>query len=148
MISLRPMAIWAAFVALLLACLVAPVAMAGDGFVIDFTPTVDYLVGIVVSALGAGGLAVIGWAAKLLRLKADDAIRTYLETIAARAIDYARNRLLELGHDVATVEVRDQWIADAGTYLARSAPDALKRFGLTEERVADYIRARMPAPGS
>ncbi|WP_026872636.1 hypothetical protein [Inquilinus limosus] len=146
MISLRPLAIWAALVLLLL--VVAPVAFAGDGAVIDLTPTIDYVVGLVVSVLGAGVAAVIGWVAKLLRLKAEDAVRTYLDTIAARAVTFARNRLLELGHDLSKIEVRDQWIADAGNYLARSAPDALKRFGLTEDRLADYIRARLPAPGS
>jgi len=145
---MTPMRALGAAAALVLLLAATPVAIAGDGFTLDLTPTVDYVVGLVVSALGAGALAVIGWAAKLLRLKVDDAVRTYLDQIAARGIDWARNRLLELGHDVSKIEVRDQWIAEAGNYLSRSAPDALKRFGLTEDRVADYIRARLPAPGS
>jgi hypothetical protein len=147
MIPLRPIVIWAAAVVLLLVGIAQP-ALAGDGPTIDLSSFIDYVVGLMVAAIGTGVTAAVGWVIKLLRLKADDAIRTYLEAIAARGITYARNRLLELGHDVAMVEVRNQWVADAGTYLARSAPDALKRFGLTEDRVSDYIRARLPAPGS
>lgn len=144
MIPLRSLICWA--LATLALLFVAGPALAGDTPTIDLSPTVQYAVGLAVSALSAVAAAVLGWVAKLLRLKADDAVRTYLESIAARGIALARNRLLELGHDIATVQVRDQWAADAGTYLARSAPDALKRFGLTEERVDAYIRARLPAP--
>ncbi|MGD9539074.1 MAG: hypothetical protein AB7P52_17715 [Alphaproteobacteria bacterium] len=112
--------------------------------VIDLSDVLDYalsIFGTIVLALGGYGIKLL--TAKL-KLEADSEVRAYLEDALYRGVDYALQVARSKGQDVAQIEVRTQMVGEAAGFLARQVPDALKRFGITPDKLAQMIIARLP----
>lgn len=114
--------------------------------VVDVQPIIDAVVG----ALAALLLAVGTWAAKMLGdrlgLAKDSEVRGYLETAIQSGIGWGKEKALALGHkDFAKIDVRNQVVAAAVSYVVKATPDALRRFGLTDDRLRELVLARLPA---
>lgn len=116
-----------------------------DAFLAAVLPPL--ITGLSAALLGLGGVAVHRLA-DLLRLRADDQVRVYLQAVLERAIQFAegeaRRRL-----PAATAAGAVQQLAEATTeiaagYVRDRVPDALKRFGVTDRGLAEMIQARLP----
>lgn len=98
--------------------------------------------------LGLGGVA-IHRLADLLRLKADDQVRVYLQDVLARAIAFAeaeaRRRLPNASADGAVQRIADATTEIAADYVRDRVPDALARFKVTDRGLAEMIQARLPS---
>ena len=111
---------------------------------IDMAPMVDTAASLLSAMLLAGGLWVIRRALAWLQLSEDEKVRAYLETALQNAITFARNRVVAGGAEHAQIEVRNQVVAEATSYIVARVPDALKRFGIDEEAARDLVLARLP----
>ncbi|WP_342237194.1 hypothetical protein [Inquilinus sp. OTU3971] len=141
MISLRPMAIWAAFVALLVVSLIVSgtAAIAGDGTTVDFSPTAalvrEYLM-VVIDVLisGVAGL-VLRWLHLAGNSKAEDLAvqaRDHLHATALRGFEWAEGQIKD---DISSVDVKSEIIASALTYVQSNARGAIKRLGASPDEV-------------
>jgi hypothetical protein len=144
-IGLTAIAIVAAFMSVSWAGAAWAAAAAGADTTIDLTAILYYVIDLAAAAL----FAVLSWAggllARKLKLEADSEVRRYLDEAIRRAIDYGVSRAREFGKDLSEVDVRSEIVADAVDYLIPKIPDALKRFGITPDALADMVRARLPA---
>lgn len=97
----------------------------------------------IVSVLAA---AIAGWLANLLRVKFGleieqkhrDALQTALANAAGLAIAKGKDLLAD-----KSISVGNPAVADAVNYVVAAVPDALKYFGLTPERVAEMVQAKI-----
>ena len=111
-------------------------------FEIDFAPLIDIAIQIaaaivlVVGTWAAGRL--VGW----LGLKQDAEVRNYLNSALYMAIEYGRTRAREFGVK-GKVETQNKTVAEAVNYLIAAVPDALDRFNVTDEHLADMVKARL-----
>lgn len=114
---------------------------------VDFTDTVLYIISILVPA----AFAVANYAAKTLVawlstktpfafLIPEEKVAKALQDAIKYGVQYANQRAKE---EKIVVEFDNEFIANAATYVKDSVPDALKRFGITDERLADMVRARL-----
>jgi hypothetical protein len=119
-------------------------ALAAEAATADLRP----LWGYGVEVLG-GGLSVLAGIAtravtKHLSVRSQDRIRDYLERALQLAIQFATELARRRGDDLAQVQVRDELVATAASYAARTVPDALRTFGIDEQGLKDRLRARLP----
>jgi mono/diheme cytochrome c family protein len=104
-------------------------------------PTVEVLAGIF--------LAVGIWAVKKLStklgLEADDKIRSYLLTAVENAVAFGKTKAVEkFEHaDWTKVEVKDEILAHAASYVMTRVPDAVKQFKLSEQDIKDMVMAKL-----
>jgi hypothetical protein len=112
--------------------------------VLDLTPLLQAVVGIGGALLSVAGTWAISWIGARAKLDADSRVRDYLHEALDLAIQYATATALDAGRDTVQVDVRNQIIADAGTYAAARVPSALKHFGIDAGGLADMLRARLP----
>lgn len=134
-----------AFALSFLACLFAVPASAatievGSAFGI-FAPYVD-------AVLGLGVVLLVGWvsyvAKNKLNLSIDDSARAALETfLKNQAQNLVAKGAVKLNG--VTIEVNSVALATAANAAIKFIPDAMARFGLTPEVVADKIKAVLPA---
>ena len=128
--------------ALLLAVTPAAAATVDASPLIEWVrPWLDALAASVITAVVS--LAGV-WARRWFGLEAEarmrEALHSGLTTGAAAAIgnltDFASRRL-------SRIEIENELIALAVSYVLRSVPDAVKFFGLTEPRLAEMARAKL-----
>lgn len=115
---------------------------------VDFEPTVLYLLGLILPAayvvLDFVTKSFVAW----LRTKTPfgflipeevvaDNLRSALEFGVAYATAEAKKANLK-------VEFDNEFVANAVTYVKDSVPDALARFNITDERLAQMVAARLP----
>ena len=114
---------------------------------VDFEPTVLYLLGLIVPAAFAvvqklGDLA-LAW----LRSKTPFGFLIPEEVFAENL-----RKALEYGVAYATMEAKkanlkvefdNVFVANAVNYVKDSVPDALNKFGITDERLAAMVQARL-----
>ena len=81
-----------------------------------------------------------------LKLGADNEVRAYLERALASGVNYAANRAREQGQDLSTIDVRNTTVREAVSYVVAHTPDALARFNVTPDALAELVRARLPKP--
>lgn len=116
-----------------------------DAFLAAVLPPL--ITGLSAGLLGLGGVA-IHRLADLLRLRADDQVRVYLQEALARAISFAeaeaRRRLPAASADGAVQQLADATTEIAADYLRRRVPDALKRFDVGDQDLHEMIRVRLP----
>jgi len=70
----------------------------------------------------------------------DEVIRTYLNEAIQNGIKFATNKVKETD---LVVTFDNKFVGLAVDYVADRVPDALKRFGITPEKLADMVRARL-----
>ena len=132
-------------VAFLLSLVCLASALAGDTTV-DATTFWGWLMPYVASAIGAVISFLVGWVLVLLKSKLgisiDDSMRDSLQTAATNAAGLLLNKL---GNQLpGTIDVKNQFVADAVNYVLKAAPDAINHFGLTPDAIAQKIIALLP----
>ena len=114
---------------------------------VDFTPTVLYLLGLIVPAMYVAAEKLGSIALAWLRTKTPFGFMIPEEVVAEnlrQAIDFG----VAFAHHTAKeanlkVEFDSQFVANAVTYVKDSVPDALARFNITDQRLADMVKARL-----
>ena len=71
----------------------------------------------------------------------DGHVRTYLNRILELSVQYAIEAVHNL--DWTKLETRNELIALAANYVIRSAPGALKKFGIDRSHLEDMVLARL-----
>lgn len=109
---------------------------------LDLTPIIG--IGIEVAAallvvLGGWAIAKLG---KYLGLKQDAEIRDYLEQALTKGLAYGAAEAKKRTKGTK-INVESETVAQAGTYVLAAVPDALTRFQITPERLADMLKARL-----
>lgn len=114
---------------------------------VDFTPTVLYLLGLIVPAMYVVAEKLGSIVLSFLRTKTPFGFMIPEEVVAEnlrQAIDFgvsfAHNKAKETN---LKVTFDNEFIANAVTYVKDSVPDALARFNITDERLADMVKARL-----
>lgn len=121
-------------------------ALAADGTIVDLSP----LLSVLVQFLAAILMVLLSWAAaklaQKLGLEQDEKVRQLLDEVIRKGIAYGATQLeAKAGGAVRSVDLRSDLVAMAAEYVARGVPDALARFKVTPDRLADMVRARLPA---
>ena len=114
---------------------------------VDFEPTVLYLLGLIVPAMYVAaekaGQILMAW----LRTKTPFGYLIPEEVVAANlksAIDFGVNfATIKAKETNLKVEFDNVFIENAVTYVKDSVPDALARFGIDDARLADMVKARL-----
>jgi hypothetical protein len=118
-------------------------AVAAETVTADLRPIWGYGVEIIGGALTALGGFGVRSLTRFLRLKEDGLIRSYLDDALHRALAWAVESAVRKGDDLARVEVRSRLVAEAAGYAAEAVPDALKRFGVSENGLRQRLEARL-----
>lgn len=110
---------------------------------VDFTPVLNVVIQFL--ALLVGGLltwALTKWGKKL-GVDRDTELGKIIENSIQRGLSLAANEAKKVAANrLGKVDLHSPVIAGATTYVIQSAPDALKHFGITEERLMEMIMAR------
>ena len=103
----------------------------------------------VLTVLGGFGLRFITAKIGLANSEFERSLNDRLNEIIHRGIDYAyttaQNEVNKPGSGITEVKFDNWFMAMAATYVVRSAPEIIKKFNLTQERIEQLISARMPA---
>lgn len=110
---------------------------------IHLAPLIDVAAGLLLSVLLGLGVFAIQRGLAWLKLSEDEKIRGYLEAALRNGVTFAVNKARERVGAGASVDVRNEVVAGAANYVIGRVPDALKRFGVTEEGVRDMVLARI-----
>lgn len=136
------------FVAILAALLAAAGMAVAQGTVVSLEPTADLLspyvrdiMTVVVIPFIIVPLVVQGMRKLGLDIEAQhrDALQTSLTNAAGLLVERARKSVAGV-----TVDVRNASMAEAIRYVQESAPDAVKKFGLSSDAIAKKIAAKIP----
>jgi hypothetical protein len=103
----------------------------GGSALIDIAPVVTAFVQIVAAVL----------AALVSKFFHDGHVRAYLNRILELSVQYAIEAVHNL--DWTKLETRNELIALAANYVIRSAPGALKKFGIDRLHLEDMVLARL-----
>lgn len=114
---------------------------------VDFTDTVIMFITLVAPAVfviaNRLGEIITSW----LKTKtpfgfliSEEVVKNTLQEAVQYGVNYATQKAKESS---ARVEVDNAFILNAVQYIKDSVPDALKRFNITDERLADMVRARI-----
>lgn len=109
---------------------------------IDLAPLASVgleLVAAVLMAVGSYGVYRLN---RWIGLKEDSEVRAYLDGALHQAVEYGLDRAAPVAGKL-TVKTKNEVVASAASYAAAAVPDALARFQITPERLADMIRARL-----
>lgn len=110
--------------------------------IVELAPLTGHLVEIVIAVV----TVVIGFAAnafrKKLKIEQGGALDDILDKAIQYGIHYANAKLEEKGKSL-TFETKSEFLADAVEYVVKGAPNALNHFGITPERVAEMVEARL-----
>lgn len=99
------------------------------------------------NALGAALTAAALYLAKLLadklKLSSDSEVRGYLMDVVNIAAEAAARKLRALPSGQDAVDLREDLIAEAASYVIAKAPDALKHFGISDDALRDMVDIRL-----
>lgn len=110
---------------------------------VDFTPIIDYFIYAALSAVSLG----LAWGIRklntMLNLRIDDQmaerIRLGIHAGLQAAYEKNRGRIAEIG----VLNLKNELVADAGSYVLKHFPDATKHFNVeTPDQLAEMIAAR------
>lgn len=129
------------------ASLVSPPPMAQEqGSRVDLAPAAIGLLGYVSAAIGAvlaTGLSVLGarlyaWTGINIEARHREALHSAIMT----GVNAALGKVADLIGGRA-IDVRSTAVAEALRYVGASVPDAIRYFGLSEDRLGDMIAAKL-----
>ena len=147
--SLKRVAIWCVvFIAAAIVFLMATSAFAQDsgtvvgvdGFYAELRP---FLVEVIVAIVAA----IAGWVLMTVRKKLGlDIEAKHREALQSALMNGANYGLRYIDGKVggATIDVRNEMLAEAVRFVERSVPDAVKFFGLTPDKLRDHLAAKIP----
>lgn len=104
---------------------------------IDLTPLVQPVVQDIVIPLLTAGAVWLGYKVeRLLHVSWLDGHRAVFETAVANGLNMADKALGIDGSKPVTVDVKNAYIATAASYIAKTAPGAIKALGLDKDAAA------------
>lgn len=121
-------------------------------YVIDLAPHLGLLYSLLMPTLQVLLTAAVGWAVykitpkvlAFLHIKSEVADNKRLQEFISRGILFALSRLGEtLSNQKLEIRTRNEAIALGANYAAVAAPDILKKFGVTPERLAELTEAKL-----
>jgi hypothetical protein len=147
LIPLRGSAYLAAAALALVVIAPMPALAQGDP-VIDLTPILQPVLGIVGALLGLVAMWAIRQGADMLGVKAESEIMHGLQDIVGQGVAYAERRAKNAisGTGVAAIDVENQKVADAANYVLTQAPKWLKKVGVTEAQVQQWVESMLDTP--
>tara|TARA_R110000772_G_scaffold66361_1_gene147798 strand:- start:5547 stop:5903 length:357 start_codon:yes stop_codon:yes gene_type:complete len=114
---------------------------------VDFSETLVLLISIIAPAVFVIGNKLAEWLTDWLKTKtpfgfliSETAVKETLQEAIQFGVDFA---VVKAKESSARVEVDNAFLLNAIKYVKDSVPDALKRFNITDERLADMVRARI-----
>ena len=134
-----------AFVALVTVAGAFP-ALAQDGSSISLAPFVNLLLEYIAPAIAAIVAFLVGQLLLLLKRKFGLDIDARNREALQTALTNGAGLILQKSAGLAAgkvLDLRSHLVADAVRYVEKSAPDALKHFGLTPDAVAEKIAAKL-----
>lgn len=103
----------------------------------------------VLSVLGMFGIRFVAARIGMSNSELEASMMARLDMIIHKGIDYAfiaaTNEVNKPGSGLAAVKFDNWFMSLAATYVNRGAPEIIKKFGLSQERIQDMIMARLPA---
>lgn len=106
------------------------------------------ILGTVLTVLGSFGIRFISTRIGMANSELEASLATRLNDIIHRGIDYAYtaalNEVNKPGSGLEAVKFDNWFMSIAASYISRSAPEILKKFGITQERLEDMIMSRLP----
>lgn len=137
----------AALIALAFVAILAPSALS-QSTVVDGGSVLAVWKPYIVEMLAGAVTLLVGWVFNLLRVRLgldiDARHRATLETALGNAVGVVLNQIDTYG-GAAKLDVKNAILAEAVTYVLKGAPDALRHFGLTEDRIREKIIAKAGA---
>lgn len=109
---------------------------------VGLLPLWELLGGLAAAVLLALATFAINWVRVrigLEKMKEDDIVRGYLEKAIRSALAYGISKLPH----TYTADDKSAVLGVAAQYLITSVPDAMKRFGLTEQSVLRMLESRL-----
>lgn len=139
--------------------LLAPVIFSADP---AFAQTVDmrspamevvtWLIGLlatILSAVGAVGFRLVLAKFGLTNSQLEQNLNDRLNDIIFKGMDYAlataKNEVMKKGSGLEAVKFDNYFMSLAASYVAERAPQILKRFSVTQQKLEEMIWARIPA---
>jgi hypothetical protein len=110
---------------------------------IDITPITDLLIQTLLVLLAAFGSFALNELKNFLKIKKDSALSNRLDGCLHRGLDLAERRLSAMAEAYGKVHTSNQVLELAGAYVVQQMPDTLKHFGITPERLAQMLEARL-----
>ena len=111
--------------------------------IVDLSPVVEYLLEILMAALAAAIGVLVPFLLKKIGLEISEKHREAIQGNIWAALNHATEKLRVDAASMAVFETRNQVVMEAGNYLIKSFPDAVKHFKMTPERVHEMIAARL-----
>lgn len=121
-------------------------------YIIDLAPHLSILYNLFMPALQVALTALVGWAVykitpkvlAFLHIKSEVADNKRLQDFIARGIAFGLSRLGQtLDGKKLEFHTKHEAIALGSKYVATGAPDILKKFGVTPERLAELVEAKL-----
>jgi hypothetical protein len=121
-------------------------------YIIDLAPHLSLLYNLFMPALQVLLTAVVGWAVykitpmvlAFLHIKSEVADNKRLQEFIGRGIAFGLSRLGQtLDGKKLEFHTKHEAIAIGSQYVATGAPSILKKFGVTPERLAELVEARL-----
>jgi hypothetical protein len=117
---------------------------------VDVTEIVNFLLSaggaLLMLLLSVAAYQAAAWFKRKTGVDLDESARRVINGAIERAVHYAtgeiRSRLQTDGR--TELQIRNEIVATAVGYLAKTVPGTLKHFGITEETLADMVKARIP----
>ncbi|GAB4197838.1 MAG: hypothetical protein OHK0024_36790 [Thalassobaculales bacterium] len=114
--------------------------------VIQLGPLVEQAILAAAAVLSAGVTLLVAWLRRTLRLSEESQLGQILDRAARAGIQLALHKAIAAGRNIDSITVQRGVLADAAAYLAASTPEALARFGMTPQRLEEYLRGRLDLP--
>lgn len=154
--SLPERLIWPiAWAIMVIAAIVMAIGTA-DAQTVDLRPAgnavVEWLAGLLLLVLSTLAGVATNWLrvrTGLITSETEALAAARLNDIIHRGIDFAKisaqNEVNKPGSGLEAVKFDNYFISLAASYVVRSAPDILKRFTISQDRLLELIMARLPA---
>lgn len=110
---------------------------------VDLTPIVTTALEFIAVVFGAAATWALRLLMRKLRLSADNEVRLYLEAALQAGLGAGLAKARNMATDTPKIELKSAVVAEAANYAIARVPDALKRFGLTDDAVREMVLARL-----
>jgi hypothetical protein len=106
-------------------------------------PVLEGVFAIVAAALVWLARKGIGVFEDKINIELDEQMKDRIEAAIIWGVEYGHKKAQRLTASHSVIDVQNETIAQAVSYVIKSVPDSLNYFGITEDRLRDMIEARM-----
>ncbi len=116
--------------------------------VVDASPVVLWLKPWIDAAASTIVMTVVGfvgiWARRWFGLEGEARMREALHSALMTAAGAAISTLTETAaRKLSRIEIESEMVGQAVSYVLRATPDAVRFFGLTDDRIAEMVRSKI-----